>query len=190
MEVDIEMWKNFPLPPWGIARVKKNLCPSWEKSGTSFCREGRKNTTPVCVYMTFVSKTCLPGFLRPQLFTCSSSDTQSKCCLFILMDCYATRQQGSSVLITYLSVQPALTLILVFLEIITGYELKAFLSPTNDRKKDKSVSILQFCYCQQIKWRELKNKSVLVHFYLLTDFHNLWVAFSPNPIRSDWRSES
>lgn len=33
------MWKNFPLPPWGIALVKKNLCPSLEKSGGSFWRE-------------------------------------------------------------------------------------------------------------------------------------------------------
>lgn len=44
IEVDIEMWKNFPLPPWGIALVKKNLCPSWEKSGASFCRKERKTS--------------------------------------------------------------------------------------------------------------------------------------------------
>lgn len=37
----MEMWKNFPLPPWGIALVKKNLYPSLEKSGGSFWREER-----------------------------------------------------------------------------------------------------------------------------------------------------
>ncbi len=38
-EVDMDIWKNFPRPPCGMARVKKNLYPSLENSGGSFCRE-------------------------------------------------------------------------------------------------------------------------------------------------------
>jgi len=75
IEVDMEMWKNFPRPPWGIALVKKNLCPSWEKSGASFCR-GENQTCPQGLF-------------------------------------YNNHEITS---FTHLSVQPALTLILVFLE--------------------------------------------------------------------------
>lgn len=35
----MDIWKNFPRPPCGMARVKKNLYPSLENSGGSFCRE-------------------------------------------------------------------------------------------------------------------------------------------------------
>ncbi len=35
----MDMWKNFPRPPWGTARVKKNLYPSLENSGGSFCTD-------------------------------------------------------------------------------------------------------------------------------------------------------
>lgn len=52
----MEMWKNFPLPPWGMALVKKNLWPSREKSGGSFCREKEK-LLHVCQVAT-----CLQGF--------------------------------------------------------------------------------------------------------------------------------
>lgn len=36
-EMDMEMWKNFPRPPCGIALVKNSLRPSLENSGSSFC---------------------------------------------------------------------------------------------------------------------------------------------------------
>lgn len=35
----MEMWKNLPLPPWGMARVKKSFSPSLENSGFSFWRQ-------------------------------------------------------------------------------------------------------------------------------------------------------
>lgn len=35
-EMDMEMWKNFPLPPCGMARVKKSFKPSLENRGFSF----------------------------------------------------------------------------------------------------------------------------------------------------------
>lgn len=89
-KVDMEMWKNFPLPPWGMALVKKNLCPSLEKSGGSFCGDRKqppeRQIRPVgllifCVFF---------GYL-----------------LVIGLSC--------SLFITYLSVQPALALIFMFL---------------------------------------------------------------------------
>lgn len=35
-ETDMEMWKNLPLPPCGMARVKKSFSPSLENRGSSF----------------------------------------------------------------------------------------------------------------------------------------------------------
>lgn len=35
-ETDMEMWKNLPLPPCGMARVKKSFRPSLENRGSSF----------------------------------------------------------------------------------------------------------------------------------------------------------
>lgn len=35
-EMDMEMWKNLPLPPCGMARVKKSFSPSLENRGSSF----------------------------------------------------------------------------------------------------------------------------------------------------------
>lgn len=84
MEVDIEMWKNFPLPPWGIALVKKNLCPSWEKSGGSFCRAREQND------FVNVQKKKKSTRSNSALFFYWSTLTTSKRCLETDVPVYAT----------------------------------------------------------------------------------------------------
>lgn len=85
-KVDMEMWKNFPLPPWGMALVKKNLCPSLEKSGGSFCRDTKQ-----------------PPELR--IFSL----------FFFIIIYWCSIGLSCGLFITYLSVQPALALIFMFL---------------------------------------------------------------------------
>lgn len=87
----MEMWKNFPLPPWGIALVKKNLWPSWAKSGASFCSEGRRTHREVNVGL---KPPCRDFWISAD----SRVEAQIQC------------------VYSNLSVQPTLTLILLFLK--------------------------------------------------------------------------
>lgn len=62
-EVDMDMWKNFPRPPCGTARVKNNLKPSLEKSGGSFC--GEIHVFPSAnVHLSSTSHTHIPRAVR------------------------------------------------------------------------------------------------------------------------------
>lgn len=88
----MEMWKNFPLPPWGMALVKKNLCPSLENSGCSFYRDNKT--------------ICIPSNVAAGHY-------------FFLFFFYHIQKQGANLFppfITYLSMQPAFTFIFMFLK--------------------------------------------------------------------------
>lgn len=95
-EVDIDMWKNFPLPPWGIALVKKNLCPSWEKSGASFWKERK---TSACLYIVCVPKRAgLQGFsiFCFCLLLVRAQTHGTNTCLFFSTNCSTTTGKLSS----------------------------------------------------------------------------------------------
>lgn len=152
----MEMWKNFPLPPWGIALVKKNLCPSWEKSGASFCRRG-ENKTSGCVLCL---KHACRAFVSLMIYLFKLRHVKQIQSVFNRLP---HNNSSSSVLITYLSVQPALTLILMFLKIKRAYELNVVVFLTQQIKLGtlKSVSTLYFRYYQWMLWKALKQSRVV-----------------------------
>lgn len=118
----MEMWKNFPLPPCGIALVKKNLCPSWEKRGGSFCGQG---------------KTCVCRV------TCNDPAG-----LLSASGYWPVQAQPLALnagFTTYLPVQPALTLILVFLKTKKGGRVTRVRHVPSQKDPKTSQTISDLC---------------------------------------------
>lgn len=68
--MDMEMWKNFPRPPCGIALVKNSLRPSLENSGSSFClgNDHYRHTSTIIT----VIRWCFPPMVVFRHLVCSA----------------------------------------------------------------------------------------------------------------------
>lgn len=104
--------------------MKKNLCPSWEKSGGSFCGARRASACARRVAQNVASRLFLVflfifSFFFFFLIVQAPAHAANGLCLYLFS---AAQRQESSVFMTYLSVQPALTLVLMFLKVIRRNE--------------------------------------------------------------------
>lgn len=75
--MDMEMWKNFPRPPCGIALVKNSLRPSLENSGSSFCcrnvtvNDHYCHTSTIITVSWILSRRCSPPTVAFRHSLCS-----------------------------------------------------------------------------------------------------------------------
>lgn len=141
------MWKNFPLPPWGIALVKKNLCPSWEKSGASFCREEKKRRkTSARVYQVCIQKQACRAFsISSNILVRAQTHGANTACFFT--NFFTTTGQCFSHL-------PVCA---------TSSHSHPRVSENNNRVRVKGFSegdIIDFSFCQQIIWKYPKQQCI------------------------------